>query len=278
MGLSDEIMKQFECVGNYYDVTNEEVFKNVLNIVISQALNSTTVQVNLLDKNNLPTETDVNMTFYDQQTGRIRYNYIHTINHRGNPDTVLIDPLGSYKMVVHTIPPVTVDSIELIAGKHNIIAADAPQGLLNLKVKGRSDYKSLQCIVRQKGEMKTLNVQDFNTTIKYIVGEYDLEVLSLPRLNFAIDIRQSHTNTVEIPQPGIASILLTARGHASIYLEKNNKLELIYTMNETITRETLIMQPGNYRLIYRPLQSRQSIYTKEKSFKVISGGSSQVRL
>ncbi len=278
MGLSKDIMKEFECVGNYFDVTDEAVFKNVLSIVISQALNSTTVQVNLLDKNNKPTETDVNMTFYDQQTGHIRYNYVHTINHRGNPDTLMIDPLGSYKMVVHTIPPVTVDSIVLTAGKHNIIAADAPQGALNLKVKGRSDYKSLQCIIRKKGEMETLNVQDFNTTIKYIVGDYDLEVLSLPRLKFAIEIRQSHTNTVEIPQPGIASILLTARGYASIFLEKNNKLELVYTMSETITRETLILQPGRYRLIYRAQQSRQSIYTKEKAFTVISGGSSQVRL
>lgn len=278
MGLSADIMKEFECIGNFFDVTDEAVFKNVLNIVISQALNSTTVQVNLLDEGNKPTETDVNMTFYDQQTGRIRYNYVHTINHRGNPDTVLIDPLGSYKMLVHTIPPVMVDSIELTAGKHNIIAADAPQGSLNLKVKGRSDYKSLQCIIRSKGKMETLNVQDFNTTIKYIVGDYDLEVLSLPRLKFSVEIKQSHTNTVEIPQPGIASILLTARGYASIFLEKNNKLELIYTMNENITRETLILQPGKYRLIYRPQQSRQSIYTKEKAFTVISGGSSQVRL
>ena len=278
MGLSTEIMKQFECVGNYFDVTNEEVFKNVLSIVISQALNSTTVQVNLLDENGKPTESDVNMTFYDQQTGHVRYNYIHTINHRGNPDTLLIDPLGAYKMIVHTIPPVTVDSIQLTAGKHNIIAADTPQGSLNLKVRGRSDYKSLHCIIRQKGKMETLNVQDFNTTIKYIVGDYDLEVLSLPRLKFSVEVKQSHINTVEIPQPGIASILLTARGFASIFLEKDNRLELIYTMSETITRETLILQPGKYRLIYRPKQSRRSIYTKEKVFTVISGGSSQVRL
>jgi len=72
--------------------------------------------------------------------------------------------------------------------------------------------------------------------------------------------------------------LLTARGFASIFLEKDNRLELIYTMSETITRETLILQPGKYRLIYRPKQSRRSIYTKEKVFTVISGGSSQVRL
>jgi len=278
MGLDEDIMKQFECVGNFYDATNEDVFKNVLNIVISQVLNSTSVQVNLLDQYGQPTETDVNMTFYDQKTGEMKYNYIHTINHRGNPDTILIDPMGVYRMTVHTIPDVILDSIKLIPGVHNIIAADAPQGQLFLKIQGRSDYKSLQCIVRQSKTMKTLNVQDFNTSVKYLVGKYDLEVLSLPRLKFSINIKQSHTNTVEIPQPGIASILLSSKGHSDIFLEKDNKLELIYTLNALSTRETLVMQPGKYRLIYKPLSSRESIYTQEKTFKISSGTSTQVRL
>jgi len=278
MGLSLEIKKSFECVGNYFDASNEAVFKNVLNIVISQVLNSTTVQVNLLDIYGKPTETDVNMTFYEQHSGKIRYNYVHTINHRGNPDTIQIDPLGSYNMVIHTIPPVEKDSIQFVAGKHNVVAVDAPQGALQLKVRGRSDYRSLQCIVRQGGKMETLKVQEFNTTVKYLVGKYDLEVLSLPRIKFDIDIKQSHTNTVEIEQPGIASIILTSRGHASIFEETDNKLELIYTMSTTSTRETLIMQPGRYRVVFRPLSSRGSIYTQEKSFKIESGTSTQIRL
>jgi hypothetical protein len=29
----------------------------------------------------------VNMTFYDQFSGKIFYNYVHTMNHRGLPDT-----------------------------------------------------------------------------------------------------------------------------------------------------------------------------------------------
>jgi len=278
MGLDESVMKQFECVGNFYDATNEAVFKNVLNIVISQAMNSTSMQVNLLDTEGRPTETDVNMTFYDQHSGIMKYNYIHTINHKGNPDTLMLDPVGKYNMVVHTIPQVTLDSIELIPGIHNVVAVKAPQGQLHLKLQGRSDYRMLRCIIREHGKMETLNVQDFNTTIKYLVGKYDIEVLSLPRLKFSVDIKQSHTNSVEIPQPGLASILLNSRGRADIYLEKENKLELIYTMPDNSVRETLVMQPGNYRLIYKPASSRQSSYTIYKAFKVVSGSSVQVRL
>jgi len=278
MGLDEDIKKSFECVGKYYDAGNERTFKMVLNIVISQVLNSTTAQVNLLDIYGKPTETNVNMTFYDQHSGGIRYNYIHTINHRGNPDTLPIDPLGSYRMVVHTTPPVEVDSITLTAGKHTIIAADAPQGYLQLKVRGRSDYKSLQCIVRKDGETSTLIVQDFNQTLKYLVGTYDLEILSLPRIIMNdVEISQSHTTIVEIPQPGIASILMASRGYGSIFLEEDNQLKLIYNLKET-TRETLVLQPGRYRIAFRPKNSKQSIYTMEKTFKITSGTSTLVKL
>ena len=37
---------------------------------------------------------------------------MHTINNRGVPDTIIIDPIGTYKLVVHTIPPVEKTNIE----------------------------------------------------------------------------------------------------------------------------------------------------------------------
>ena len=67
----------FNCVGTYFDATNEKDLRKALNVVISQALNSTTMQVNLLDEAGRPTETDAAMTFTDLNTGKIIYNYIH---------------------------------------------------------------------------------------------------------------------------------------------------------------------------------------------------------
>lgn len=280
IGLDLEFKKTFECVGNYFDAAKEETFKTVLNIVISQALNTTTAQVNLLDANSKPTETDVNMTFYDQFTGRIMYNYIHTINHRGNPDTVNIDPISSYKLVVHTIPAVSKDSIKLIPGKHNIIALDAPQGNLYLKVGGGTgEYKNLKAIIRKSGEMQTLNVQDFETTLKYIIGNYDLEILSLPRVTIKdINIRQSHTTTIEIPQPGIASIMMNSVGFCSLFIEENNELKWVYNLNENSTKETITLQPGNYRVFYRSKAAKLSAFTIEKTFKITPGSSVAVKL
>lgn len=280
IGLDQSYINSFGCIGKFYDASSETNFKNILNIVISQALNNTTVQVNLNDQIGRPTETDVNMTFYDDESGVIKYNYIHTINNKGVPDTVIIDPIGVYKMVVHTIPPVEKRGIELTPGKHNIIAVDAPQGYLNLKVAGNNDEgKNLHCIVRKHEEMQTLHVQKFNNVEKFIVGKYDLEVLTVPRIKIdKVDIAQSKTTTIEVPQSGSVFIAKASEGPGSIYVEEKNKLVWVCNLNANLANESIVLQPGRYRVEYRPKNAKESVYTIERSFKVESGISTSVKL
>ncbi len=279
LGVNKDFLKSFECIGNYFDATDETSFRNILNVVITQALNNTTAQVNLLDAYNKPTETNVGMTFYDYYTGAIKYDFVHTINGMGFPDTIQIDPLGKYRIVVHTVPSVEKDSVTLNMGKHNIIGILTPQGDLNLKLEGSFDYKKLQCIIRKHGEMQTLQLQDFNTTERYLTGKYDLEILSLPRINLEnIDISQSKTTNVQIPNPGIATIISNAPGYGGIYLEDKNELKLIYTLGENSIKETVVLQPGAYRVIFRPKNSQLSLYTIDKSFRITSGNSTSVNI
>ena len=274
MGLDESFRKTFECVGSYYDATNEQTFKNALNVVISQALNNTTLQVNLLDAAQRPTETNVAITFYDSLSGEAKYNFIHTLNSRGNPDTLTIDPVFSYNLIVHTIPPVGKEGIRLTPGKHNIVAVDAPQGFLRLKVDGVPETRKITAVVRKKGSYKTLHVQDFNSTVKYITGTYDLEVLTIPRMFIDdVDISQSKTTTVQIPQPGLVTFTSNASGYGAILLEDGNELKSVYNLNENFTKETVALQPGSYRVVYRPKNSQGSLYTIEKKFRIISGSS-----
>ncbi len=275
IGMDQSYLNTFGCIGKFYDASSESSFKNILNIVISQALNNTTVQVNLNDQIGKPSETDVNMTFYDEQTGAIRYDYMHTINNKGVPDTLVIDPIGTYKMIVHTIPPVEKKGIELIPGKHNIIAVDAPQGYMNLKVIGNNPT----CIIRKYNDMQTLNIQQFNSTEKYIVGKYDLEILTLPRIKInKVDVAQSKTTTIEIPQSGNVIISKPSEGPGSLYVEENNKLVWVCNLNSNLIQETIVLQPGKYRVEFRPKNAKESIYTLEKQFKIESGISTPVKL
>lgn len=281
VGIGTNFEQAFNCVGSYFDATSESQFSKALNIVISRALNPTTAQVNLLDASNRPTETNVNMTFLDNYTGKIRYNFIHTMNSMGLPDTLSIDPLITYDIIVHTIPPVRVDSIRLNPGRHTIIPVNVPQGFLHLKMNTQSAVlKSHKCIIRREGSEETINVQDIDAPEKYITGTYHVEVLSMPRLYIDdVKITQSYTTTVEIPVPGIVVIQKPTRGYGSIYLEKGNKLEWIYNLRDNgQAQESLVLMPGNYRAVFRSRYQDRSIFTLEKPFEIKSGITTNIRL
>lgn len=281
IGIGRNFQEQFDCVGTYFDASSEHDFKKALNVVISQALNSTTAQINLLDTYDKPTETNVAMTFYDNFSGLVKYEFVHTLNHKGVPDTIIIDPLLTYDIVAHTIPPQSVIGVELSAGKHTTIGIKCPQGILDLKLESRDrSVKDLKCIVRQNGKMKTLNVQQFGTNETYITGLYDLEVLTLPRIYIEdVEITQSHTTTIEIPMPGIAVIEKKAAGYGGIFLVKDNKNELVYNFRDTsLNRETIVLQPGTYRTVFRSKYSKKSVYTVSNQFTVEAGKSVNVKL
>ena len=279
IGLDVKFADVFGCMGKFYDVSNEANFKQVLKLVFIEAISQTTVQVNLNDTYKKPSETDVTMTFYNQKTGAIMYNYLHTLNHRGNPDTLVLDPEVTYKMVVHTIPAQVKENIVLQKGKHNIIPLDAPQGFLNLQTETANMYKSLSFIVRKAGDMNTLNVQEFGLPEKYITGKYDLEILTLPRIRLQnIEIKQSFTNIIKIPAAGVFSVNKSGYGNGSIYLENGKKIEWVCNLNENQQAEVFYLQPGNYRIEFRLKTQLESERTVEKKFTIESNKTTNISL
>jgi Ca-activated chloride channel family protein len=52
----------------------------------------------------------------------------------------------------------------------------------------------------------------------------------------------------------------------------------VCNLKESAIQETFVLQPGKYRIEYRPRNSKESIYTVERIFKVESGSSTQVKL
>ncbi len=279
VGLDVKFADVFACMGKFYDVSNEANFKDVLKLVITEAISQTTVQVDLLDLLKKPTETDVDMTFYEAGTNKVKYNYLHTINHRGNPDTLVLDPDLKYDLTVHTIPPQEKKNITIMRGKHNIIPLDAPQGFLKLELDGSSNKYYPTTIIRKSGDMKTLNVQEFGKAEKYIVGKYDLEVLTLPRIYINdAEIKQSSTNFIKIPSSGSVLFNKQTNGYGSLYTDDGKTVTWVCNFNNTILNEIIYLQPGKYKVVFRPDYAKEAIKTVEKNFEVKSGMPLTVKL
>jgi Ca-activated chloride channel family protein len=278
IGLTPEQIKTFECVGTFYDYDNNSTFSAISAIIQQQKLNKTTAQVNLLDQNSMPRETNVNLTFYDVARKQYKYNYIHTLNQYENPDTLSLDDYPTYKVIAHTIPPAESKEVKLTPGKHTIIPIDAPQGYLTVKrSEGIYNFnEKVKCVVRKVGEMNTLNVQALNITEKYIIGNYDLEILTLPRIYLdANTIEQSKTRIIEIPNAGVLQVRCLEAGDGNILYNRNGRLEWVCNLNQQ-TQQTYYLQPGEYVASWRARSLKGSIYTIERKFTIRSDNQTNI--
>ena len=280
LGSTPEFEKAFSCMGKYYDATNEKAFKKILENVVNQVISSTTVQVNLLDINDKPTETNVGITLEDAVTGKVKYNFIHTLNARGVPDTMVIDQVNTYNLLVHTTPQVEKRKFDLEAGVHNIISVNAAQGFLTFTIPG-ADSRKIQAIVYDQSGKKLISTLEESSPLKLLVGKYKVEVLTLPKTTVDnVDISQSKTTTLTIPTSGLLTVLNTdaVPVFASIYEENGRELNWVADLTGNITTETFALQPGKYRLVYRNRAAKKSDSTKEFSFGIISGKSISFKL
>lgn len=279
VGLSDDFRAQFECVGRYFDAETENDFSNVLNVVINQAINNTTAQINLLDIFGNAKETDVGISMLDARTGREIYHFMHTIDALGNPDTIFIDPLYEYNIVVHTMPPIYKNGITVTAGTHNHIGVSTPQGFLKFDVAGNSRNSPIQVILYKSNSREIVNVQDFNTKEKYIVGSYDVEILCLPRITQnGVDISQNKTTTLKIQEPGTLNIVSRTNIVGGIFRNHKGKTELVKTMDLSTQQIFVKLQPGTYTFTYRKTPDRQTNRTKTVQFTIESGRSHYIEL
>jgi Ca-activated chloride channel family protein len=219
------------------------------------------------------------MTFYEVGTNVAKYNYIHTLNNRGLPDTLILNPDKIYDLMVHTIPPLGKKNISIIRSQHNIIKLDAPQGFLKLDLDDAINKYYPTTIVRKNGEMQTLNAQEFGKTEKYIVGKYDLEILTLPRIYLKnVEIKQSSTNLIQIPSSASIQFNKPDLGFGSIYCDDGKIVNWVCNFNNAIQNEVIYLQPGKYKVVYRYGFAKETTKTIEQNFEVKSGTPKTIRL
>ena len=279
MGMDVKLKDAFECIGTYYNAARVPELKAALQQVVAQALGNTTAQISLMDgaSPSKPSETNVPITMLDQQTGQEVYAFVHTLNAMGRPDTLLLDPSLVYKVVIHTIPSITLSNIRLLPGKHTVISTPAAQGDMSLSTAARPS-RPIKAVIRQAGKGETLEAIELGAPLRLLTGKYDVELLTLPRIKFdGVEVKHGTVATRQIQTPGQVTFQLPARGVASLFTT-GSKVEKIYTLPIGVQGETVQMQPGTYRLIYRSAGSTATVTSQEKTFKVSAGQTTIVKL
>ena len=280
IGMDKKFEDQFKCVGDFFDASDISSFKNALNEVVRRSLERATVSVELLDINDRPVETDVNVTFINNFTREAAYEFVHYLDRNGRPDTVEVDPVLTYDLVVNTIPPVVKRNVGILGGKHNVLRVKSPQGFLRIDQKGHTEYeKGVKVLLRRAGDQEIIHIMDLPATEKTLVGTYDIEALTLPRSHFRhVAIGQNKTTAIVIPSPGVVNISSNFPGFGSLYLMKEaGGQEWVCNLDPNSTRTTLALQPGVYKAVFRSRNSNGSKYTQFQKFTIKPGSSLNIR-
>ncbi len=268
LGMNEKLDNSLDCIGKYTNAVDTKAFEDALHKTVYTILTRTTAEIDLLDADKKPVETAVNMTFYDAQTMNVKYDLYHTLNVRGNPDTLIFDPIVKYNVDVHTIPPIELNSLVLKTDSHNIFKLYAAQGWLRISSSNKANIK---CLVRKAGTQNTLHVQNLNSTEKYLCGKFDLEILTLPRIKMNnVEVSQTKTTNIQIAASGNLNIDKNGEIYGGIfYLSENNWVKL-YELKNNVYAENVKLQPGNYRIIYRNKANRKMKQTINKDIVIKS--------
>lgn len=279
LGMDLSYLEKFRCIGSYEEAETRDAFERVLQNVVSKALLNTTAQINLNDSNGAPLETDVTMFLYEAGTTDLKYTYTHTLNRFGNPDTLIIDPSLKYDLVVNTIPRVEKKNISLQRNKHNTIEVDAPQGYIRIRYINAIKPYQIDARIIQQGENATLNVQKIGTTDKYIIGDYQLEILTLPRIYIGLNVQQGAISDVDIKAPGFMKYASSNALTGQLFAKNDNGTwDWICNLTNNSRNGNIQLQPGAYRMVYRPMRLKSSTYTMQKDFRINSNKTTSIRI
>lgn len=281
IGMDLKFEEQFGCMGSFYDAANINEFRQALNKALFQSLGKTTVSIELLDANNQPKETNVNVSFINHFTQSSAFEFVHYRDESGKPDSVDIDPVLSYDIIVNTIPPVRKNNVEITAGQHNVLRISSPQGRLSIDQPGYTEYKNgVIALVKKLNDPEILTTIHLPGAEKLLVGNYDIECTTLPRKVFKnVDVSQSETTELNIAQPGVVNFVATSMGLGSIYeLYDDGSQSWIYNLDPKLLRNTVAIQPGNYKVVFRSEKAKGSKFTTIKVFEIKSGSSFNIKL
>ncbi|MEL7005271.1 MAG: VWA domain-containing protein [Bacteroidota bacterium] len=281
LGLGHNFNEEFDCIGDYHAADDLGDFKRALDKAIKSTLEKTTVSVEILDEQNHPRETNVNVSFVNRFTGISTFDFVHYLDQNGQPDSVEIDPVLDYDIIVNTIPPATKKGFKLTPGRHNIIKVKAPQGSLRIKQKSASSYPNgVQALIKKKNTKQVIHVQNVNSIQQYLSGEYDIELLTVPKIQLkSVSVEPSRTKNFTIPAPGILNLYNNASGYGSIYqINEEGKQAWVYDLDHDRRSAAITLQPGKYKVVFRVDKAPGSKYTAIKTFEIREGQSNVVKL
>lgn len=118
MGIDTSVFNKLECIGEFVDVTNKESFTKVIKSILTEVATKTSLEIHFQNEEKKPIY-NVPYSLFDIRTGLDIYNFIKTQAPKSDP--IQINSQYKYRMIIHAVPPIIIDTLPIIYGKNNIL-------------------------------------------------------------------------------------------------------------------------------------------------------------
>ena len=271
-----------DCAGSVIPIADEEQFAGELQSLFHTVRTESRVVVTLSGEDGKPYRGDVPIVFYDRQNRMPVYTSIYTGSTRSSSDTVTVDPLIDYDIEVFTRPSIVFKNRTFKPDRVYTLASAVEQGRLCVRQAEKRvvwtvpDYP---VVVRQHGKADLVGSQSLGDSVKYLAGTYDIEILTNPPIALnGIEISRDAVTELSIPAPGMLMFeRMKARKHVSVFEMRDGRMQLVREFVPNLAGENLILMPGDYILITKPLgKSLKSLSTTTTSTTKIQSGKQTV--
>ena len=128
-------------------------------------------------------------------------------------------------------------------------------------------------VVRRHGEPEIIAQQPFNAKRSYLSGQYDIDILSLPPIHLRnIKIQSGADTDLQIPLPGqLALDKSNTPSTGSIFACQPDGLQHVCDLDPASNNERIVLMPGEYQIILRPLDQTRHTAVRTAHFTIRSG-------
>ena len=282
IGNREDFRHSLDCAGKFTYVPNEEQYAAVLYDIFGLSDKRARVIVSLLDAEGSVYETEVPMTFYDRQTGVARVSTLYSVDSRFAPDTLMLDPLVTYDLEIHTHPPYRREKLQFAPEQVSRLELTVKVGSLRRRLDGRKPAWSVPAYnvnVRKAGSNTTIKNQAIGDQADFLSGRYDIEVQCLPPIMLRdIEVRASAATELSIPMPGLLVLtkpkVITT---GSLFSYNEGVMQWVCDLNPNSAVERISLQPGQYEIFLHPQNATKYDKVQTKRFVIESSQTTKIQ-
>lgn len=281
IGIGDD--KDFQNSGSLpIDIiSSESSLFPVLMLTFNTASKTVKLPLELHDANNHLFETDVPVAFFDHDTRALKLATIYHYDTENGIDTLVVDPLINYDVVVYTKPELRFNSRRFTNGATTVLSA--PQGSLAVQMDSKRtpfQVPAYTVLVHQHDSAAILAAQPLGTTVSYLNGLYDIDVLTTPVTHLSrVSVRCGTHTGLQIPQPGqLALSKPKVPTMGSVYLLKGGAMQWVCDLSPDTFDERLVLMPGTYQVVLRPIEAADYLSARTARFTITAAQQTAVNL